>query len=101
MSVIRNRSDFVLRQVRVKVKGIVQGVGFRYFTRLLASRYGIAGFVRNLPDGSVEVEASGPDGDIGGFLKDIALGPSPLSVSGIDVEEIEAGDYNNEFKIRF
>ncbi len=101
MSVIRNRGVFVLMQVRVKIKGVVQGVGFRYFTRSLAYRYGITGFVRNLADGSVEVEASGPDSEIELFLKDIARGPSLSSVSGIDVEEIKAGDYNNEFKICF
>ena len=87
--------------MRVKVKGIVQGVGFRYFSRSLAFRYGIAGFVRNLPDGSVEIEASGSADDVDDFLKDISRGPSSSSVSGIDVEDIEDGCCNNEFEIRF
>ncbi len=87
--------------MRVRVKGIVQGVGFRYFSRQLALKYGIAGFVRNLPDGSVEIEASGPDGDLDDFLKDISRGPSSSSVSGIDVEDIESGCVNNRFEIRF
>ena len=90
-----------MRHVRVKVKGIVHGVGFRYFSRSLAYRCGIAGFVRNLSDGSVEIEASGSDGDMEDFLIDIARGPSSSSVSGIDVEEIETDCCNNEFEIRF
>ncbi len=90
-----------MRHVRVIVKGVVQGVGFRYFSRALAFRYGITGFVRNLPDGSVEIEASGYSGDIEEFLKDVARGPSSSSVSGIDVEDKEAGAGNMDFEIRF
>ena len=41
--------------------GRVQGVGFRATTRDIARRYSIAGYVRNLPDGSVEVVAAGAD----------------------------------------
>ena len=42
------------------VKGRVQGVAFRYYTQLQAKESGITGFVRNLPDGSVETAAYGP-----------------------------------------
>jgi acylphosphatase len=45
---------------RYFVSGIVQGVGFRYFTQDEADRLGLAGFVRNLRDGRVEVYAIGP-----------------------------------------
>ena len=44
--------------------GNVQGVGFRYNARAFARRFRLTGFVRNLPDGSVEMLAQGPDEDI-------------------------------------
>ena len=43
---------------RVFFEGRVQGVGFRYSVRQLAKGYDVAGWVRNLPDGRVELEAS-------------------------------------------
>jgi len=51
--------------------GQVQGVGFRYTARHIAGRYNITGFVRNLPDGDVEMLAQGPDQDIDNCIKEI------------------------------
>ena len=50
------------RSVRIQVYGIVQGVGFRYFTQQEASRLGLCGRATNLSDGSVEVLAQGDAG---------------------------------------
>lgn len=88
-------------RVRVLVSGVVQGVGFRFFTRSVARQFRIHGFVRNLPDASVEIEAQGEREQIGRFLKAVRTGPSSAQVSGIDVEEIDLGDYSNEFEVRF
>ncbi|MGD8786227.1 MAG: acylphosphatase [Phycisphaerales bacterium] len=52
-------------------KGRVQGVGFRYTTRRIADRYQLTGFVRNLPDGTVEMLAQGSSKDIDGCMRDI------------------------------
>lgn len=49
-------------------KGRVQGVGFRYMTRNLAINYDVTGFVRNLPDGRVELIAEGPESQVNGFV---------------------------------
>ncbi|HEX8324398.1 MAG TPA: acylphosphatase [Tepidisphaeraceae bacterium] len=49
-------------------RGRVQGVGFRYSTRNLAINYDVTGFVRNLPDGSVELVAEGPEHEVEGFV---------------------------------
>jgi acylphosphatase len=51
--------------------GRVQGVGFRYTARQIAARYELAGFVRNLPNGSVEMFLQGGMDDVAGCLRDI------------------------------
>ena len=51
--------------------GQVQGVGFRYTAHRIASRHRLAGFVRNLPDGEVEMLAQGAPGDVNGCIEDI------------------------------
>jgi acylphosphatase len=48
--------------------GHVQGVGFRYTTRQIAGKYAVTGFVRNLPDGRVEVVAEGTPDELTAFL---------------------------------
>jgi acylphosphatase len=55
--------------------GDVQGVGFRVFARRAALPLGLAGYVRNRPDGSVEVEAEGPAPAVAAFRATIQQGP--------------------------
>lgn len=61
----------VLQRRQVLYSGRVQGVGFRYTTRSIARGYEVTGFVRNLPDGSVEVVAEGPADQLDAFLEDV------------------------------
>ena len=77
-------------RVYARVHGVVQGVGFRHFTRQLAESYGIEGYVRNVPDGSVEVVAEGDRQALKAFLDEVRIGPRFGSVSRIDVEWSEA-----------
>jgi acylphosphatase len=77
-------------RVRAVVHGHVQGVGFRAATRARLADLGLDGAATNLPDGTVEVVASGgPDalGDLVAWLRD---GPTPGRVRDVDVER--AGD---------
>jgi acylphosphatase len=53
---------------RVFYEGTVQGVGFRYTTNGIARHFPVAGTVRNLPDGRVEVVAEGEPADVEAFL---------------------------------
>src|SRR6185436_1706841 len=65
------------RAVRWRVRGRVQGVGFRWYTREVARVFGdgrIVGKVRNLPDGSVEIEAAGRAEDLALFEEEIRKG---------------------------
>ncbi|MGE3171401.1 MAG: acylphosphatase [Planctomycetota bacterium] len=57
------------------VRGRVQGVGFRWFTERAAGRHGVAGWVRNEPDGSVCGEVEGPPAAVAAFLAELRRGP--------------------------
>lgn len=70
-------------ELHVRVSGIVQGVGFRWFVRERARRLGLSGWVRNLPDGSVEVVASGDDGQLELFKEELRRGPPGAAVDGL------------------
>ena len=65
--------------IHVFITGRVQGVGFRFFVRAKASAYGVDGFVRNLPDGRVEVVAAGERPVLKGFIENLQQGPPDSS----------------------
>ncbi|MGC8491134.1 MAG: carbamoyltransferase HypF [Syntrophobacteraceae bacterium] len=67
-----------VRRVLVKVRGIVQGVGFRPFIYQLAGRCGVNGWVRNQSDG-VEIEVAGPSGSVETFIDSISREHPPLA----------------------
>lgn len=80
--------DSVVRR-RVVVHGDVQAVGFRWSARSEALRLGVSGFVRNLRDGSVELEAEGRAAAVDGMLAWAASGPPSAIVERTDVTAIE------------
>ncbi len=67
------------------IKGHVQGVGFRVFTRGAALRHGCTGWVKNLDDGRVEVFAQGDELDLTELLTELYKGPPWAHVSDIDM----------------
>jgi acylphosphatase len=77
-------------RVRLLVCGRVQGVGFRWFVREAARRHRLPGWVRNRPDGVVEIEVSSDDGGYREFLEAVRAGPPGARVD--DVQEIASGD---------
>jgi acylphosphatase len=90
-------------QVRAKVvvSGDVQGVGYRFATVEEANRLGLAGWVRNLPDGRVELEAQGPRPAVEALVRWCRRGPPSASVSAVDVEWVaSAGAPASGFQIR-
>ena len=70
---------------RFRVTGRVQGVGFRSWTGRTARALGLAGWVRNLPDGSVELEAQGSDERMDALRE--ALWKGPMFAKVTEVEE--------------
>ena len=89
-----------LTRVRIIVRGLVQGVGFRYFAMQLARDYGLTGWVRNREDGSVEVEAEGEELIVRSYIKDLGLGPRNAEVTGVDVETLPPGQARKGFDVR-
>jgi acylphosphatase len=83
---------------RYYVSGMVQGVGYRYFARQVAQRLGVAGYVKNLRDGRVEVYAIGPPSLLASLREELERGPSGASVSS--VAEVEA-PLDSKFAARF
>jgi acylphosphatase len=79
------------RSVRLRVRGRVQGVGFRYFTLRRARELGLGGWVRNLPDGGVEVEAWGGEPAIDRLRAALAQGPAGARVTAVEVVEAGVG----------
>lgn len=71
-------------ELRVVVHGRVQGVGFRWFVSRRAAEHGVAGSVRNRPDGSVEIVAEGPRRSLEALLADVRSGPPRARVEGVD-----------------
>lgn len=85
---------------RLVVKGRVQGVGFRYFTQQKATRLGIVGFVRNLVDGCVEIEAEGAVEDMEIFLGEINRGPSSARVTQVEQQALPKQIELESFEIK-
>lgn len=75
--------------VRVEVCGVVQGVGFRWFTVRAARRAGLRGWVKNRPDGCVEIAASGDSDALDRFLNEVKQGPPAARVESVRELPIE------------
>ncbi|MCS7272984.1 MAG: acylphosphatase [Fimbriimonadales bacterium] len=89
-----------MRRLRAYVYGIVQGVGFRAFAHSEALRLGLKGYVRNCPDGSVEVVAEGPEEQLRAFLKRLWVGPIGARVDAVETFWEEGSNEYQSFTIR-
>jgi acylphosphatase len=79
-----------------RVRGRVQGVGFRYTCLHEAQLRGLLGWVRNTPDGDVEVWAEGPKEKLEIFLKWLHRGPSGARIDAVDYSpRVPSGAYKS------
>ena len=85
---------------RYLITGRVQGVGFRYFTQRVAVQHGISGWVRNTPDGGVEVEAEADADALHQFERQISTGPAGAHVDQVSTTEVAVGPVHSGFSIR-
>lgn len=86
--------------VRVRVSGRVQGVGYRWFAQRQATSLGLTGYVRNLPDGEVEVVAQGERSALASLVEELRRGPPSGTVRNCTVEPWESGESFTAFAIR-
>ena len=73
-------------RAHIIVSGMVQGVGFRFFTVRIARKMQLTGWVRNLPAGEVEIEVEGPRGLIESLIQDLNVGNTWAHVTDMDVQ---------------
>ena len=85
--------------IHCHVSGRVQGVFFRASTQAEAQRLGLTGWVRNLPDGRVEVFACGESANLNALRNWLQHGPSHAEVDRVDVEERAGDDAPSRFEV--
>jgi len=86
--------------VHIVARGLVQGVGFRYFVYRVAVRLDLSGWVRNLYNGDVEIEAEGDRSLIEEFIKDMKIGPRSAHVKDLNIEWQDYRGTYSSFEIR-
>ncbi len=90
-----------MKAFRAKISGVVQGVGFRYWVLREAFKHRIHGWVRNAPDGSVEVYAEGADSDIEQFEKLLPKGSPASHVKQVLIDYTTYKGTYEEFTIEY
>jgi len=85
---------------RYVIGGRVQGVGFRFFTEAAAAREGVNGWVRNLPDGRVEVQVEGEREAVDRIEAALRRGPASARVDRVDVDDLVPSGRTTGFSIR-
>lgn len=90
-----------MKGLEIYVSGVVQGVGFRYFSKRSAKDLGIKGYAKNLEDGRVFVKAEGESEQLDKFVSLLKEGPSYAIVKGIDVTEVDKIDNFEDFSIEY
>lgn len=91
----------MVRRATIRVSGLVQGVYYRYSTKEKADELGLSGFVRNLPDGSVEVYAEGEEEDVKSLIEWCGQGPIGARVVRVDVDWDGSSLQLADFSIRY
>jgi len=85
---------------RFYISGIVQGVGFRFFALRVAGRLGIAGYVKNLRDGRVEVYAVGTAEQLRALRGELKRGPRAASISEVgEIDEEIFNEFAQDFRV--
>jgi acylphosphatase len=85
---------------RIQIQGTVQGVGFRYSARREAQRLGICGYVMNLSDESVYIEAEGPEPNLKEFIFWCHKGPPRAVIRSVSIENGTIAGYR-DFGIKY
>lgn len=83
------------------VDGRVQGVGFRYFTQMIAVRYNLTGWCKNLSDGKVQIEVQGEKDNILKFINTIRKGNNFSRIDDMDLTELSLKESEKKYRITY
>ncbi len=89
-----------MKRIRILVEGRLQGVNFRYYTQQQAQMLGLSGFVRNLSDGRIEIDAQGDDENVEKMLVWCQEGPQSGNLKSILFRYDEPGEHIADFVVR-
>jgi acylphosphatase len=84
----------------VTYDGRVQGVGFRFTTKQIASGFEVSGWVKNLADGRVQMLAAGDEQEVDAFLEAVEKGPLGSNIKSADVEKTDPPENLSGFRIQ-
>ncbi len=91
-----------MRTVNIRVSGRVQGVGFRYLTKLAADEKQIKGSVKNEENGDVTIVSQGPESTIAFFIQTVKSSPSPMGkVKKMVVHELPNEPHYTSFEVLY
>lgn len=87
-------------RVHLLISGLTQGVGFRHNTRRKARLWNVIGFVRNLPDGNVEIEAQGTAEDVERLIHWAHHGPADAIVENVSRKDVNDRIGETSFEVK-
>lgn len=89
-----------MKRVRILIEGKLQGANFRYHTQQEAQKLGLAGFVRNLSDGRIEIDAQGDEASVDKMLAWCQEGPQSAQLKSILFRYDEPSEHTTDFIVR-
>jgi len=90
-----------MQSAHIIVHGYVQGVFFRYNTKKQAISLGLKGYARNMPDGTVEIVAEGPEDKLNQLIRFCENSPGASNVSKVDVKFEKAKNEFESFVVKY
>ncbi len=91
----------MLKTLHCLISGRVQGVNFRSWTKSQAEKFGLTGWVRNLPDGKVEVQAQGDEQVLSSFREELNRGPTASRVDNLECRFVDEDQEYTNFDVTF
>lgn len=85
----------------ILVDGRVQGVGFRYFTQMMAIRYNLTGWCKNLYNGKVEIEVQGSEENLAKFINAIKKGNNFSRIDDMNLNELPINNNEKKYRIAY
>jgi len=89
-----------MKRINIVVHGLVQGVFFRYNTKKESLNLGLKGYAKNLPDGTVEIVAEGPEDKLKELMEYCKKSPGAAQVDKVDVKFEKPKNEFQSFEVR-